>query len=92
MNQKLILKTKASATKTKIVKDLEQNQVFVYKTQITSSIIASINKRYNHSNGKSAVILVNKIEKSSFNHNQIVAIKKYKAEYDSKLGYWFVSI
>ena len=92
MNQKLILREKAKISKSKVLKDLEKSQVFVFSGKISSSAIASINQRYNHSNGKSAILLVNKIEESSFNANQIQAIRKYKGEYDTKLGYWFISV
>lgn len=97
MSQKLILKSSAKVTKEQrskklatIQKDLKKNFVFLATGE--SSVIASINTRYNHSNGKSAIPAVNKIGESSFNYNQVQLLKKYKAEYDSKLGYWFISI
>ena len=73
-----------------IKKELEKN--FVYLASNQSSVIASINARYNHSNGKSAIPVINKIGESSFNANQIQILRKHKAEYDSKLEYWFISI
>ena len=97
MSQSLIHKSSARITKQEknkklatIKKEFERN--FLYLATDESSIIASINSRYNHSNGKSAIPVVNKIGESSFNYNQIQLIKKQKAEYDSKLKYWFISI
>jgi hypothetical protein len=97
MSQKLILKSSTKIAKNEkskklsvIQKDLKKNFIFLATSE--SSIIASINARYNHSNGKSAIPAVNKIGDSVFNHNQVLLLRKYNAEYDSKLGYWFISI
>jgi hypothetical protein len=97
MSQKLIFKSTAKITKQEktkklsvIKKDLEKN--FIYLASGESSVIASINSRYNHSNGKSAIPVINKIGESSFNYNQVQLLKKYKGEFDSKLGYWFLSL
>lgn len=99
MSQKLILK-QSSAKITKVTKakkltslKKEFEKVFVYTLQENnSSVIKSINTRYNHSNQKSAIPLVNKIGESSFNYSQLQTIRKHQGEYDSKLGYWFISI
>lgn len=97
MSQSLVYKSVKKISKTEknkkiaaIKKEFEKN--FVYLASDQSSVIASINARYNHSNGKSAIPVVNKIGESSFNYNQIQLIKKHNAEFDSKLGYWFISI
>jgi len=98
MSQSLVLKSSVKITKQQKAKKLQSlkkqfEKVFVYTLQENnSSVIASINARYNHSNGKSAIPLVNKIGESCFNFNQLQVIKKEKAEYDTKLGYWFISL
>jgi hypothetical protein len=86
---KIAKQTKSTKLST-IQKDLKKNFIFLATSE--SAIIKSINARYNHSNGKSAIPAVNKIGDSVFNHNQVQVLRKYKAEYDSKLGYWFISI
>ncbi len=97
LSQSLIFKSTAKITKAEktkklssIQKDLKKNFIFLATSE--SAVIASINARYNHSNGKSAIPAVNKIGDSVFNHNQVQLLRKYKAEFDSKLGYWFISI
>lgn len=97
MSQKLVLKqSSAKITKQQkakklqsLKKEFEKNLIF---TLNNSALIASINERYNHSNGKNAIILINRIGDSSFNYSQLQVIKKYNPEFDSKLKYLFISI
>jgi hypothetical protein len=88
--QKIILQRRTKKL-TGLKKDLKKVQIVTAQDQ-NGSLIRSINARYNHSNQKSAIPLVNINGGQSFNHNQIQTIKKYLGEYDNKLGYWFISI
>ena len=83
------IKTTQKITVQKLKKDLKKVAI---NTRDSKEIIESIDGRYNHSNGKSAILLINKTKGTSFNYNQIQVIKKFDGEYDNKLGYWFISI
>jgi hypothetical protein len=96
MSQKITTTSKILATKKakqliSLKRVLKKNQIITAQDQ-NGSLIRSINTRFNHSNQKSAIPLVNKNGGTSFNYSQIVVIKSFNGEYDPKLGYWFISI
>lgn len=86
-----ILAQKRAKTLLNLKKVLKKSAIITAQDQ-NGSLIRSINSRYNHSNNKSAIPLVNVNGGQSFNFNQITVIKSFKGEYDTKLGYWFISI